>query len=236
MVGGRDSIPGSLPPLMGNSPDLPGLAHSPACQTHSVSSECDSRQSIMLQASVHGMADQPLSFLRSTPHTVSRPLCDTSQCTTFRFSISLPRRERKGVDALFHTLDFRGVLYAFPPTLLLTAVVGRMRATSCPVLLIAPAWPQAAMVQLPSGIVSSARSMSPLKVFPLLQGDFTHPSSTMFNLVRDGYRGQGFPVHTAGFLVQSVPPSNKSCLRQKLGHLLYLVYRETDRSCLYLYR
>ena len=59
MEGGRNSISGSLPSFVGNSPDLPGLADSPACQTHSVSSECDSRQSIMLQASVHGMADQP---------------------------------------------------------------------------------------------------------------------------------------------------------------------------------
>ena len=60
--GGRNSISRSLPPFVGNSPDLLGLADSPACQTHSVLSECDSRQSITLQASVHGVADRPLSF------------------------------------------------------------------------------------------------------------------------------------------------------------------------------
>ena len=44
---------------------------------HSVSSEFDSRQSITLQASVYRMADQPSSFLadlRSTPHSVDRPI------------------------------------------------------------------------------------------------------------------------------------------------------------------
>ena len=46
----------------------------------------------------------------------------------------------KGVDALPHTWDFPEVLYPFPPTLLLPAVLERIRATSRPVLLLAPAW------------------------------------------------------------------------------------------------
>ena len=55
--GGKNSISGSLPSSMGNSPDLPGLADSPACNTHSTLHECDSRQSVTLQASVHRVAD-----------------------------------------------------------------------------------------------------------------------------------------------------------------------------------
>ena len=38
------------------------------------------------------------------------------------------------------------------------------------------------MVQLPSKVVSSTRSQTPPGSFPRLKGNFTHPSSTMFNL------------------------------------------------------
>ena len=48
----------------------------------------------------------------------------------------------KGIDAHSHMWDFLRVLYAFPPTPLLSAVLGRIRVTSHPVLLLAPAWPR----------------------------------------------------------------------------------------------
>ena len=110
--GGRNSILRSRPPFMGNSPDLP-------------------------QASVHGLADQPLSFradLRSPPHAVDRSICDLSQCTTPGLSISFPDMSVKGIVVLFHTWDFPGVLYTYSPTPLLTAVLGgfeRLRVRFC---------------------------------------------------------------------------------------------------------
>ena len=101
---------------------------------------------------------------------------------TFGLCISLPRREREGLDVLSHKWDFSGVLYAFPPTLLLAAVLGRIRATSRTVLLLAPAWPRqlwySSLVEL--SVAHAVRL--PLKHFPLLQGNFTHPSSKIFKL------------------------------------------------------
>ena len=83
----------------------------------------------------------------------------------------------KGIDALSHTWDFPGVLYAFSPNPLLTAVLGRIRATLRPVRLLAPAWPrQSWYSSLAELSVAQAVPVSLLKQFPLLQGNFTHPS------------------------------------------------------------
>ena len=63
--------------------------------------------------------------------------------------------------------------------------------------------------------------------------------------IRSGYMPGRCPgrVHKTGILYACyrlsglvASASNKSCLRQIVGLLLYLVYRETDRSCLYPYR
>ena len=61
------------------------------------------------------------------------------------------------------------------------------------------------MVQLDIGVVSSACSPTPLKVFPLLQGNLTHPSSIMFNLHAWALLGMG--IEDRDSLGQSVPPS-----------------------------
>ena len=45
-----------------------------------------------------------------------------------------------------------------------------------------PRWAQAAVVQLRGGVVCDAHSTSPFCPISLTQGNFTHPSSTMFNL------------------------------------------------------
>ena len=80
----------------------------------------------------------------------------------------------------------------------------------------------------------------PLKVFLLLQANFTHPSSTMPMLHAWMLLGRDI-VDRDSLHALRLPSSddmafNKSCLQQKVGYLLYLVYRETDRSCHCLYR
>ena len=66
--------------------------------------------------------------------------------------------------------------------LLLTAVLGRIRDSPRPVLLLAPAWPRqpwySSLIEL--SIAHAVRL--PLEQYPLLQGNWTHPSSCMFNL------------------------------------------------------
>ena len=128
------------------------------------------------------MADQPPVFSSRSLihfHSVDRSICDTSQRAASTFFIPLPRQEHEGVDALSHSWDFPGVLYVFAPTLLLTAVLGR---TSRPVLLLAHACPRqpwySSLVEL--SVAHAVRL--PLDLFPLTQGNFTHPSSTMYNL------------------------------------------------------
>ena len=68
---------------------------------------------------------------------------------------------------------------------------------------------QAAMVQLPCGAVSSARSPSPPRRVSPHTGELHTPvlhnvQSSRLDIIRDGYRGQGFSDRTAGFLTQSV--------------------------------
>ena len=88
----------------------------------------------------------------------------------------------KGLDALSHSWVFPGVLYVFPPTPLLTAILSRIRVTSRPVLLLAPARPKqpwySSLIEL--SVAHAVRP--PSRSFPLLQGDWVHPSSQMFSL------------------------------------------------------
>ena len=103
----------------------------------------------------------------------------------------------EGIDALSHTCNFSGVLHAFPPTSLLTAVLGRIRATVCPGLLLDPAWPKQpwynSLVEL--SVAHAVHLL--LEQFPLLQGNFTHPSSKMFKL--HGWTLQGcYPICSLG--------------------------------------
>ena len=88
----------------------------------------------------------------------------------------------KGIDVLSYVWDFPGVLYAFPPSPLLAAVLGRIRETSCPVLLLAATWPRqswySSLVEL--SVAHAVRL--PLEQFPLLQGYFTHQSSKIFKI------------------------------------------------------
>ena len=93
---------------------------------------------------------------------------------------------------------------------LLTAELGMIRASSRPVLLLSPTRPRqpwySSLVEL--SVVHAVRL--PLIVFPLLQGIFMHPYSTMLRLhtlTLLGNRGKGFSAHAAGFLPQLVQPS-----------------------------
>ena len=114
-----------LPSFVGNSPDLPGLADSPACRTHSVSSECDSRLSIKPLSPEWQidprLFEQNLNLL---------PMLSIDFFVTCRNALlqdylsPFPDMSMEGIDALSHTWDFPGVMYAFPPASLLTAVLG----------------------------------------------------------------------------------------------------------------
>ena len=84
----------------------------------------------------------------------------------------------------FVTCGISGVLYAFPLTPLLTAVLGRIRA-------------QVAVLQLPSEIVISACSTPLSRSFSPPAGEFPAPllhtvHASCLDVVREGYRGQGF--------------------------------------------
>ena len=96
------------------------------------------------------------------------------------FLSPFPDLSAKGVDELFHMWDFPGLLYAYPTTSLLAAVLGRIRATSSPVLSLATAWPRqpwySFLMELPEAHVVRL----PFEQFPLLQGNFTRPSSEMY--------------------------------------------------------
>ena len=174
--GGRDLISRSLPPVVGNSPNLPPWADSPACHTHSIPSGCDSRQSIILHASVHGVADQPPSF----PVDLRFVTCCKAQLQDYLSPF--PDISVKGIDAPSHTWDFPGVLYAYPRTPLLTAILGRIRATLRPALLLAPTWPKQLWYSFLVELSVVHMVHLPLNQFALLQGNFTRLSSKMFNL------------------------------------------------------
>ena len=137
-----------------------GLADSPACQTHSVLSECYSRQSITLQASVHGVVDQPSSFradLGSPPHAVNRPICDFSQCATPGLSNSLPQHEHEGDRCTIPLMGFsRGVVRRLSPY---PAANSGPRGDSSDFASSSVVCP--AVVQLHCGAVSKARGTSP---------------------------------------------------------------------------
>ena len=112
---GSVSISRSLSPLMGNSLDLPGLVDLPACQTHSVSSEFDCRQSFTLQASFHRVAYRPPSFREDLRSTFLLDLFASCRNAHLQVSLSpFPNMSANGVDALSHTWDFPGVLFVCP--------------------------------------------------------------------------------------------------------------------------
>ena len=52
----------------------------------------------------------------------------------------LPDISTEGVEAISHDWEFPGMMYAFPLTPQLTVVLGRIRDSPLPVLLLAPAW------------------------------------------------------------------------------------------------
>ena len=66
------------------------------------------------------------------------------------------------------------------------------------------------MLQLPSGVVSSTCSQSSPRSVSPHAGQFQAPvlnvQPSCLDIIRDMYRGQGFSVHGASFLVQSVQP------------------------------
>ena len=118
---------------------------------------------------------------RSASHFVVKPICDTSLRASSSLSFSLPDRSVKWVDALSHTWDFPGMLHTFPPTPLLSVALGRT-PSSRPFLLLAPAWPRQSRNSSLMELSVAHAVRLPLDVFPLAQGNFTHRSSTLFNL------------------------------------------------------
>ena len=79
-----------------------------------------------------------------------------------------------------------------------------------PVLLIALVWPRKLWYSSLVGVVSFARSPSPPQSFSPPTGKFHTPllhnvQASRLDVVRDGYRGQGFSARAADFLAHSVP-------------------------------
>ena len=86
-------------------------------------------ESITLQASIHRLADQPCLFKQifDLLPTLSVDLFATCcNAQLLQFLSPFPDKSAKGVDALYHAWDLSGMLYVFPPTLLLTAILGRI--------------------------------------------------------------------------------------------------------------
>ena len=111
-----------------------------------------------------------------------------------------PDMSANGIDALSHTWDFPGVLYAFHLTPLREFLPG---SVDCPRMA------QADMVQLPRGVANGTRSTSPPRTIAPPAGEFHTPvvqnvQASRLDVVRDGYRGQGFSTCAASFLAQSV--------------------------------
>ena len=57
----------------------------------------------------------PIISRRSSPHTVNRPFCDLSQCTTPGLSISLPRHECEGDRCAIPHVGFSGGVVRLSP-------------------------------------------------------------------------------------------------------------------------
>ena len=136
------------------------------------------------------MAFQPPSFqahLRSASHSVDRSICDTSQHATSSLCISLPRPKREGgrLAIMISHVGFSWVLYAFPPDSAANSGTREDSSVFATGSSISLRMAQAAMVQLPCGVVSSARSLSPPSTcFPSCRGtSHTRPSQcTIFTL------------------------------------------------------
>ena len=104
--------------------------------------ECTSRQSIKLQTSRPQNGRSALFCSSDTcfaSHTINGSVCHFLLRATSQISMSLPRPKREGgTDALSHPWDFLSMMYAYPPSPMLTAVLGRIRES--PQMLLAPAW------------------------------------------------------------------------------------------------
>ena len=117
-----------------------------------------------------------------------------------------------------YTWDFRGGVVRFRPPAVLRKISASSRRLCC-------CMAQDAVVQLPCGVVSSARSISPSSSIPPSAGEFHSPvvrnvQAIRLDVVRDMFRGKGFSTCAAGFLPQSLRPSTS------------LVYdRKWDISC-----
>ena len=99
------------------------------------------------------------------------------------------------MDAFSHSWEFPGVLYAFPPDSTANSGAREDSSNFAPGSFVSPHVAQAAVVQLPCGVVSSPRSPSPpRRVSP------HNVQSSRLDIIRDGYRGQGFSDLAAGFL------------------------------------
>ena len=120
-----------------------------------------------------------------------------------------PDMSAKGIDALFHTWDFPVDVVCFSPDPAANSGSRKIRATSRPVLLLAPAWPKQLWYRSVVELSVAQAVHLPFKRFPLLQGNFIHPSSKMFKLHTWTLlgTGQGFSARAASFFAQSVRPS-----------------------------
>ena len=161
------------------------------------------------------------------------------QHATSRLSISLPRCEREGGRSIIPLVGFPGGVVRLSPTMLLTAVLGRIRASSLPILLIAPAWPRQPRY---SSLVELSHTVHlPLEVFPFLQRNFTHPTSTMFRFHAWTLLGLGIedrdslPVLPT-FWLSRYSLQRVSSMTESETFSVYLVCRETGQSCFCHYR
>ena len=99
---------------------------------------------------------------RSASHFAIRSLCDMSLCASSSLSFSLADRSAEGVDALSHTWDFPGGLARLSPDPAANSgtTIREDSSVFTPGSSGSPHVAQAAVVLLPCGVVSSARSSS----------------------------------------------------------------------------
>jgi hypothetical protein len=114
--------------------------------------------------------------------TLSIDLFATRNNTQLPIFLSpFPDHRARGVDALSAAWDFPGILYAFPPTTLIPAVLRRIRKEKVLVLLIAPLWTKQPWFTdlLDLSVTNALR----LPVVPnlLSQHHWLHPSPDIFH-------------------------------------------------------
>ena len=99
----------------------------------------------------------------------------------------------------------RCIPFPLPP--LLSLVLGGIRATWRPALLLAPAWSRQPWYSSVVELSVAPAVRLPLVLFPLLQGNFLNIQAARLDVVRDGFRGPEFSTRATGFLAQSLEPS-----------------------------